>query len=93
MKLKIFLILLLLLPLLSAVQIDINSEYAQAETLIAKISGNFQDALLKENIVFYRGHVRVPMVTHLTKIQNDYHIYTQLPERNDNYSISIEGVR
>tara|TARA_Y100000034_G_scaffold136902_1_gene216844 strand:- start:696 stop:1907 length:1212 start_codon:yes stop_codon:yes gene_type:complete len=85
-------ILLLVFPTISSIEFDIKSEFKQGETLIAKVSGNFIKPILKENIFFYRGHVRVPVEYGVAKINNEFHIYALLPETQNNYSISIEDV-
>ena len=86
--------LLLLLPIISAVEFDIKTEFSQGETLMAKVSGNFPEPILKENIFFYRGHVRISINPEVAKIDNEFYIYAPLLDKNpDNYSISIENVQ
>ncbi len=82
-----------LLPVISAVEFDMKSNFGKGETLIAKISGNFVEPPLKENIFFYRGHVQVPMEFDLGKIDGDYYIYAQLPENSEDYSIEMQKVK
>jgi hypothetical protein len=91
-KSAFILILLLILPLASAVEFSINEEFKQGETLIGKISGNFIEPVLRENIIFRRGHVKVPMEYDLNKINDEYYLYAVLPETQSNYSVSIEEV-
>src|SRR3989339_662967 len=70
-KMVISLILaLILLPNILGVSFEMNEEFKQGETLIAKISGNFLTPILKENINFYRGHTRVAVNYDLTKIDD-----------------------
>ena len=85
-------ILLLVFPIISSIEFDIKSEFKQGETLIAKVSGNFIKPILKENIFFYRGHVRTPIEYDVAKINNEFYIYALLPVTSNNYSISIEDV-
>ncbi|MFC1682096.1 hypothetical protein ACFL0X_00595 [Nanoarchaeota archaeon] len=86
--------LLILLPLTTAVQVEMNSEFSQGETLIAKVSGNFLEPLSNQNILFYKGHVRIPVEFDIAKIDQDYYIYAQLQGKApNNYSISIEDTR
>ncbi len=95
-KLIIFtsIFLLILFPIVSAIDFNMKSEFKQGETLIAKISGNFLDPILKENIHFYRGHVPTSLDFYLTRINNDYYLYALLSEKNPaNYSIVIENSR
>lgn len=94
---KIFFVLfaaLFFLSFISAGQIDLNSEYAQEETLIAKVSGNFVDAITEENVLFYRQSVKVPVQFDIAKINEDYFIYALLKNKEpSNYSLRIENVR
>jgi hypothetical protein len=87
------LIIFILLPFSSAVEFTIKDEFKQGETLLAKISGNFIDPVLKENIDFYRGHVRVSIEPFVAKINDEFYIYAILPETANNYSIVISGVK
>ncbi|HLC86908.1 MAG TPA: hypothetical protein VJH65_01365 [Candidatus Nanoarchaeia archaeon] len=94
LSLILFLISILILPAISSVQIDIKSNYSQGETLIAKVSGNFIENIKEENVIFYRKHVKIPMIFNLEKINDEFYIYAQLYGREpENYSISIEGVK
>ncbi len=94
---KIFMVvffILLVLPLISAVQISMNSNFSQGETLIAKVSGNFIDQVAPGNVFFYRGHVRIPITYDVGKIGNDFYIYALLTGKTQaDYSLSIEGLR
>jgi hypothetical protein len=98
-SLKTFLLLtifsiLFILPFVSAVQIETKDSFLQGETLIAKISGNFVDQLGSGNILFYRGHVRVPTQFTLSKINDDYYLYALLLGKGQgNYSLQIQGVK
>lgn len=85
------LIILLLLPVVSAIEFDMKTTFDQGETLMAKISGNFITPILKENIEFYRGHVRIPMNYDLARINDDFYIYASLlGKTQNNYSIVIK---
>jgi len=93
MKKILIILLLLILPLISAVEIDMKDEFDQGETLMAKISGNFLEQVKKENILFYREHVRVPLEYDLAKIDNEYYVYAELGNKEpNNYSLRIENV-
>jgi hypothetical protein len=90
----ILLSFLFLLPIISTVEFDMKANFSQGETFMAKVSGNFLEPILRENILFYRGHVRVPMNSHVTRINDEFYIYAQLlGKAPDNYSIAIENVR
>ncbi len=83
----------MIFPIISAIEFDIKSEFKQGETLIAKVSGNFVEPILKNNIFFYRGHVRAPIEYDVTKIDNEFYIYALLPATQNNYSILIENAQ
>lgn len=88
------LIFLFLFPVLSAVEIDMKTNFSQGETLIAKVSGNFFEAISKEDISFFRGHVKTSIIPFVTKIDNDFYIYAQLfGKEPNNYSIVIEDAK
>jgi len=93
---KIFLLffILFLLPIFSAAQLTIDSQFDQDETLIAKISGNFIEPLQESNILLYQEHLRIPLNIELIKIQNNYYAYAQLlgKEQGD-YSLKIENAK
>ncbi len=87
-------LILLFLPLLSAVEFDVKQNYSQGETMIAKLSGNFLSSVSKENIVFYRESVKIPVEYDIAKIGNDYYIYAVLSGKSQgSYSVSFENVR
>lgn len=82
--------LILILPIFSAVEFDMKEEFLQGETLMARISGNFIEPILKENVFFYRGHVKIPINFDISKINNEYYLYAQLVGKSPgNYSIEI----
>lgn len=90
----VFLFLLFLsLSFISAVEIDMKTEFKQGETLMAKISGNFLEPIQKQNIQFYRGHVKVPMYYDIAQINEEYYLYASLPETQNNYSLVVEDIK
>jgi len=90
----ILIIFLSILPLISAVEINMKTNFSQGETLLAKISGTFVQPLVKENIFLYQGHVRIPFDPYVSEINGDFYIYGQLLEKQPgNYSLSIENVK
>jgi uncharacterized protein (DUF779 family) len=95
MKRLVFLLsILLLFPIISAVEFDMKEEFSQGETLMAKVSGNFLLPLQKDNVFFYRGHVRMPVEYDIKKIDEEYYIYALLVGKEPrNYSIALENVR
>jgi len=87
-------IFLLFIPLITSIEIDMKTSFDQGETLIAKISGDFYEAISKEDIVFNRGHVRTSIIPFVVKINNDFYIYAQLFGKSPNdYSIILENVK
>ena len=88
---------ILLTSLVSSVEFTIKDNYNQRETLISKISGNFVDPVLDENIYFYRYYgeskVNTAIDFDIVKIQDSYYIYSQLDKEEGNYSVEIQGVR
>ena len=96
MEKKFFFIFLFLsiIPLATAIEIDMKTNFSQGETLIAKISGNFYEAISKEDVVFNRGHVRTSIIPFVAEINNDFYIYARLLDKSPNdYSIVIENVK
>jgi hypothetical protein len=84
----------ILFPLASAVEVSMNSNFSQGETLLAKFSGNFIDQITKDNIVFYRENVKIPMMYGVEKINDEFYVYALLTEKTqDNYSLRVENVR
>lgn len=94
-KLILLLVFLFLsLQIVSAVGFEMKEEFSQGETLLAKISGNFLQPVLKENVNFYRGHVKIPIIYDIAKINNEYFLYAQLLGKGTgNYSVIIENAR
>ncbi len=94
MKKLVILILVLLIPLISAVEVDMKTNFSQGETLIAEVLGNFLEPILQENVFFYREHVRVPVNYDVSKIGDNFYIYADLLGKNPgNYSLVIKNVR
>jgi hypothetical protein len=90
----LFLAIFLILPVVSAIEFNVNGNYSQGETIIAVASGNFVTSITKSNAFFYEGHVRIPIEYDVAKMNNDYYIYASLVGKSQgNYSISIENVK
>jgi hypothetical protein len=89
----IFILLVLLVPLISAVQIDMKSNYTQGETLIAQVSGNFLTQIQQQNVLLYSGHVRVSFIPIVQKAGDIFYVYGQLDGKSPgNYSLVVSGV-
>ena len=92
-KSLVFIFLLLILPVISAVQINMKANYSQEETLIAQISGNFLTQIQQQNVLLYNGHVRVSFIPTVQKADGTFYIYGQLLGKSPgNYSLVISGV-
>ncbi len=92
--LLIFSLAIFIVPIVSGVETDMKSQFAQGETLLARVSGNFIDQITRENVFFYRGHVKIPMIYDVVKIEDEFYIYAVLAGKTEgNYSLSVEGVR
>ncbi len=92
-KSSIFILLLLILPFVSAVQINMKSNYTQGETLIASVSGNFLTQIQQQNVFLYNGHVRISFIPIVQKIEGTPYIYGQLDGKSPgNYSLIISGI-
>ena len=96
---KKFTILFLFLTLfssimVSAVEFEMKTNFSQDETFIAKISGNFFEPITATKITFKRENVRVPLISFVTEINDEFYIYSQLLGKPPgNYSINIENVK
>ena len=93
-----FFLAIFITPIVSSVEIEMKSSFSQGETLLAVFSGNFIDQIAKDNIVFYRENVRIPMIYDVKKINDEFYLYALLPylptgKTQSNYSIRIENVR
>lgn len=87
-------LVLLIFPLVSAVEVDMKDNYQQGETMLVKVSGNFVTQITNDNVFFYSGHDRIPVDWGMAEINSDYYIYASLVGKSPgNYSISIEGVK
>jgi hypothetical protein len=90
----LFAFVLLIFPMISAVEFDIDANYSSGQTMLTKVSGNFLIPITRDNVFFYSGHVRIPMDYDIATIQGDYYIYASLVGKTEgNYSISIENVK
>jgi hypothetical protein len=88
------LLFILFFPECSAVRVEMKKDFSQGETLIAKLSGYFLEPILRENIIFYRNHIRIPMESDVARIGENYFIYANLLGKGpNNYSLVIRDVR
>ncbi len=90
----LILLTILVIPIISAVEFNMKTNYSQGETLMAKLSGNFINPIIKENIFLYREHVRVPFEPYVEEISEEFYVYGQLLGKGQgNYSLSVENVK
>mgnify|MGYP000851709527 CR=1 FL=1 len=96
---KTFLIVLisvLALSLTSGVEIKGNDKILKGENLVIKISGNFYEPLVKEDIKFYRRHLPTSFgIIDLIKFEDDYYFFILIQNEKevDNYSIVLDNVK
>lgn len=92
-KLVSVLILLQLISLASAVDIQLTKEsYSPNEILQAEIYGNFIDGIELENIHFYRER-NVPVIYDILEMGGKYLLYALLPSKEGNYTLKIKDTR
>jgi len=90
----IFTFLLLIFPIVSAVDFQLREQFDQGETLLARISGNFLESIVTEDVFFFRGHVRIPMVYDVTEFDDDFYIYALLTGKEPaNYSVVVKNTK
>ncbi|MFH1500525.1 MAG: hypothetical protein ABIE22_01110 [archaeon] len=90
MKKSVIILLILLVPLVSAISVDIKETYSPGETLIITIEGNFIDPVSTSNIYFYSGRDNIPMIYDLGKVQDKYYLYALLPTKSRDYTLLIK---
>ena len=93
MKKSLIFILILALPFISSLTVDMKSSYNQGETIIAGISGNIVDPIQEANIIFYRGHVQIPMDYDVARIGENFYVKASLlGKTSGDYSMRIENI-
>ncbi len=95
-KTTLFILIFLLIPFISAVDISLsNQNYQPQETLQAEITGNFPEGLELENIYLYKqGTPRpMPVIYDLKQYQGIYYLYMVLPNQEANFSVQIENTK
>ena len=97
MKMKFFslaLLVFLFFPLVSAVEFSVKENFSQGETFTARISGNFYRPISAGDIIFFKGHTRISMISSVQKIDGDFYISAQLFGKTpDNYSVVISNAQ
>ncbi len=92
MRWMIITVLILLIPLTSAITTDLKSEYLPGETIITKISGNILQPIIPSDVVFKRKHVAIAVSYDIKRIGQDYYLYAQAPSTNNNYTLFINNI-
>ncbi len=86
-------IFLLSINIVNAIEFELSkSIYQPGETLQAEISGSILENIEHEDISFYSGRTKVPLVYDLAKINDRYYTYALLPYKERNYTIKVKGV-
>jgi len=94
-KESLILILLLLIPFSTAIEIHFkdNQTYNPLETIVATIEGNIITPITEDNIYFYEGRTQTPITDFgIAKMRDKYYIYIVLPNKIRNYTMVIEDV-
>jgi hypothetical protein len=86
------LMLLFLLPLVSAINLDINSIYSPGETIIGSIEGNFISPITSNNFYFYSDRSLIPIQTKVAFINDKYYFYGQIPSLERNYTLIVKNL-
>ena len=90
----IFLIAIFSINLVSAVQINLNSqEFYPGETFIAHITGNFTKELKTGNILFIKDSSEISVPFYILKTSPyDYYVYVTIPRNTGNYELSLQNI-
>jgi len=93
---KVFIALIFVLfitPLVSSINLGINSNYKPGETLLGTLEGNFISSPTPENFYFYSDREQMPLIFDITKIQDKYYFYALLPSEERNYTLDIKNLK
>lgn len=89
----ILILMLVLISSVSAIDLNVKDTFAQGETFYATLEGDINSVLSQNNVIFYRGHTRVPIEATFLQINNTYYISAQLlGKQPGNYSIEIQDL-
>lgn len=91
MKKSLLFIFLLVLPLVSAIDINLKQNYSPGETLVFSIAGNFLSPISLEDIYFYSDREQMPLISDMGRIQDKYYVYALLPLTERNYTFVIKN--
>ena len=92
MKKSVFILFILFMPLILAVEVSLSKEvYQPEETLQAQITGNFISLSNDNILIFKEGKVHPePIIKDLTRQNNIYYFYAILPKQEGNYTLRIQ---
>tara|TARA_Y100000310_G_C20683057_1_gene817203 strand:+ start:1834 stop:3075 length:1242 start_codon:yes stop_codon:yes gene_type:complete len=76
----------------SAISTDMEETYNRGETIIVEILGNILQPIVKEDVIFLRGHVQVPIYYDVKRIGNRHYIYGIAPMEENNYTLKINNL-
>lgn len=85
-------IILLLIPFASAVNLEMKQNFQPGETLLASFQGNFLSPITPGNVYFYSGRTPSPLTFDIAKIGDKYHIYAILPNQQEDYLLVIKNL-
>ena len=91
-ELFVLMLVFLILPIVSAINLDLKDNYKPGETIIFSIEANFLTPLTQDNIYFYSNSVQVPLVSDITQINNKYYVYALLPAVEKNYTFAAKNL-
>lgn len=92
-ELLMLFMILLVLPLVSAVNFDMKSNFQPGETLLGTLEGNFLSQLTQQNFYFYSDRSQIPLLFDIAKIQDKYYFYALLPAEEGNYTLIIRDAK
>ena len=97
MKVLFFVLgILLIFPVVSSAEIEMNSSFNLGDNLVAKVSGNFLEDIYLKDVKFYRRHLDTSFEEmRVLKIEDDFYVTAKIPSEKveDEYSIEISGVK
>mgnify|MGYP000138508811 CR=1 FL=1 len=94
MKYALFLSLMIIIfiPLASAISTDMKSIYQPGETMIIEIQGNILESIDKSQVELKRLNVQVPWEYDVKRLNNKYFLYGSVPKNENNYTLYIKDI-
>ncbi|MBS3074793.1 hypothetical protein J4447_05080 [Candidatus Pacearchaeota archaeon] len=75
-----------------ALNITLNDNYRQGQTIIAELKGNVITPISQDNVAFYDGRKIIPMIYSISKLDDKYFLYAVLPVEERNYTLKIKDI-